>query len=100
MKGKITFTEKVWLYPEMAGKWHFISLPKIDSAKIKETFGPRVRGWGSIRVEAQIGKTKWKTSIFPDNKEGGYILPIKASVRKFESIGVGDIVKIKLMIVV
>lgn len=98
MKNKLAFSGEVWLYPGTSGNWHFISLPGNDSTKIKETFGLHVRGWGSIRVEAHIGKTKWKTSIFPDKKEGAYILPIKASVRKDENIRAGDIIKIKLAI--
>ena len=39
-------------------------------------------GWGVIPVHVQIGKTEWKTSLFP--KDGLYIVPIKASVREAE----------------
>ena len=76
---------KVWLYPGMAG-WHFISIPQDISEDIKNNFGDRKRGWGSLPVMVIIGKTSWKTSIFPDKKAGGYLLPIKAEVRKKEEI--------------
>ncbi len=99
MKNKITFTGKVWLYPGEVGNWHFISLPKNDSVAIKTRLGSRVGGWGSVRVEVETGKTKWKTSIFPDKKQGAYILPIKASVRKRENIIAGDTVVINLSII-
>lgn len=43
-------------------------------------------GWGSLPVMATIGKTSWKTSIFPDKKSESYLLPLKAEVRKKEKI--------------
>jgi hypothetical protein len=47
-------------------------------------------------VEATIGKSKWKTSIFPDSREGSYLLPVKADVRKREELLEGDMVPLKL----
>jgi hypothetical protein len=47
-----------------------------------------------IPVTAQIGKTKWKTSLFP--KDGRYIVPLKDSVRKAEDLGEGDKVTVHL----
>lgn len=79
------------------GAWFFITLPKDDSARIKFFAGPR-RGWGSVRVEAQIGKTKWKTSIFPDKKADAYFLPVKADVRATEKLEAGRNVGVRLRI--
>mgnify|MGYP001609705371 CR=1 FL=1 len=81
----------VWKYPGMAG-WHFIAVPGSQSAAIKKRFGTRARGWGSLPVEVAMGSTRWHTSIFPDKKSGGYLLPLKAEVRKRERIGAGDVV--------
>ena len=88
---------KVWLYPGMAG-WLFVYIDKKISAKIKteQAKKPR-RGWGSVRVRATIGKTSWETSIFLD-KEGPYLLPVKAQVRKKEGIGDGDTVTLTIQI--
>jgi hypothetical protein len=47
-----------------------------------------------IPVTARIGKTEWKTSLFP--KDGRYILPVKASVRKAESLEEGASVAVRL----
>jgi len=80
---------KVWLYPGMAG-WHFVTLPKKQSAEIKARFGLMKRGWGSLSIVITIGKTSWKTSIFPDKKAGAYLLPLKAEVRRKENITAGD----------
>jgi hypothetical protein len=84
-----TMRAKVWLYPGMAG-WHFISLPKSQSAAIKARFGGLARGWGSLRVVVALGRTSWRTSIFPDKKTGTYLLPLKAEVRKKEKIAAGN----------
>lgn len=46
-------------------------------------------GWGSLPVTAVIGKTSWKTSIFPDKKIGAYLLPLKSEIRKKENIVAG-----------
>ena len=80
---------KVFEYPGM-GAWHFIAVPKKESEKIKSTFGDMKAGFGSLRVIAAIGKTKWKTSIFPDSKTQTYLLPIKKDVRKKERVSKGD----------
>lgn len=40
----------------------------------------------------------WKTSIFPDSKEGAYILPIKKDVRKQIGVDVGDNAEFRLII--
>jgi hypothetical protein len=49
-------------------------------------------------VQVRIGTTSWRTSIFPHRESGGYILPIKADVRKRENIGAGDEVALSLTI--
>lgn len=92
-------TAEVWLYPGMAA-WHFISVPKTMTAKIKKQYEGLARGFGSLKVKAIIGKTSWKTSIFPDNKTGTYLLPLKAEVRKKENISAGKKVKFTIEILI
>jgi hypothetical protein len=94
---KYTITAIVWLYSGMAA-WHFITLPKKESDEIKELFGEMKRGWGSLPVEVTVGKTTWRTSIFPDKKAGAYLFPLKASVRKKEGISEGDVITFVLEI--
>ncbi len=87
---------KLWLYSGHVA-WHFLTIPINISEKIKKKVakGPR-RGWGSVRVEATIGKSTWKTSIFPDSREGAYLLPVKADVRKKEELLGGDVISLSL----
>lgn len=89
MGKKYTTKEEVCLYPGMAA-WHFVGVDKKHSADIKEKFASKKRGFGSVPVEVTIGKTKWKTSIFPDKRSGTYLMPLKADVRRKEGIRAKD----------
>lgn len=84
MEPTFKLSGKIWLWSGEAA-WHFFTVPKNVSKDIKSLSEHVRRGFGSVKVEAQIGKTKWKTSIFP-TKEGEYLLPIKAQVRKVENL--------------
>ena len=53
--------------------------------------------FGSVRVEASVGATTWRTSVFPD-KVRGYVLPVKAAVRRAEGLDVGDDVTVSLVV--
>lgn len=48
------------------------------------------KGFGSARVSVTIGDTSWQTSVFPHKESGGWLLPVKAAVRKAEGLGEGD----------
>ena len=89
------FKAKLWLWPGEQAAWHFITVPKKESEIIKSKIKVR-RGFGSVKVEATIGKTVWRTSIFPDAKSGTYVLPIKAQVRRDEDIEPGDAVSVTI----
>jgi len=91
---------KVWLYHGAEAAWHFTTIPKKQSDLISERFEGVKRGWGSLPVTVTIGKTTWKTSIFPDKKAGAYILPLKAKVRKEEGITVGKSIGFSVEIMV
>ncbi len=85
---EIEFTAELWEW-EGKGAWCFVTLPVEYTDEIKMvSLGPK-RGFGSVRVEVTIGKTAWKTSIFPDTKSMSYVLPIKKSVRQAEELEVG-----------
>ena len=72
----------------------FVAVPKEPSSDIKEISAMVTYGWGVIPVHVRIGKTEWKTSLFP--KDGRYLVPIKMSVQKSENLEVGDSVTIHL----
>ncbi len=70
--------------------WHFVSIPKKEGQEIKERFRSLAKGWGSLPVIARLGKSNWKTSIFPDKRISSYLMPLKASIRESEGIRAGD----------
>ena len=47
-----------------------------------------------IPVRVRVGRTTWATSLFP--KDGGYIVPIRASARAAERLEEGATVAVGL----
>jgi len=91
--------EKVWVW-QGKGVWHFVTIPKEISEEIKKMFGYLSAQWGSLPVTLTVGKTTWKTSLFPDTKSECYFIPIKAEIRKKEGIKEGGIIQISIQILV
>lgn len=73
-----------------ASAWYFLSTTKQQGEDLRSDIKKRV-GWGSRRVKVTIGETIFDTSLFP-TKDGPYLLPIKASVRKQENLNEGSYV--------
>ena len=91
----ITLTGPLWLWSGENGSWHFITVPEELSGEIRAHAIVALRGFGSVKVEASIHEVRWRTSVFPV-KSGGYILPVKADVRRKAGIGAGDEVTVML----
>ena len=89
----ITVTAPLWLWT--GGSWHFITIPEGEAVEIRAHSLLNCGGFGSVKVEATIGGTSWRTSVFPQ-KSGGYILPVKKEVRCRAGIAAGDEVTVKL----
>lgn len=95
---EFSFTSEVWLWQAEKGAWHFVTLPPDMSEDIKAFTKHLARGFRAVKVEARIGETRWKTSIFPSNEHGAYILPLKKSVRDAEDINLNMTISIDLTI--
>lgn len=79
---------KLVAYEAAVGSWRFITLPKAASAELRAMFHG-TRAWGSLPCTVTIGGTTWQTSVFW-SKQAGYMLPVKAAVRKAEGLADGD----------
>ena len=91
----IQVTGPLWLWTGESASWHFITVPEELSDEIRaHSLGNRA-GFGSVRVEATIGEVTWRTSVFPQ-KSGGYVLPVKAEVRRRAGIVAGDEISLNL----
>lgn len=89
----LKFSGEIWFWKGPA-PWYFVTVPEDDCGALEATSAFVTYGWGMIPVAAQIGETQWTTSLFP--KDGQYIVPIKASVRKAERLDQGDTVTVRL----
>ena len=93
----ISVTGPLWLWGGESGSWHFLTVPEELAGEIRAQSLAQRGGFGSVRVEARINGVAWRTSVFPQ-KSGGYILPVKASVRRHAGIAAGDEVSVELEI--
>ncbi len=91
----LEFSGEVWFWRGPA-PFHFVSVPEDESAELQATSALVTYGWGMIPVEARIGSTRWTTALWP--KDGGYVVPLKAVVRRAERIEVDDTVTVHLVV--
>jgi hypothetical protein len=87
----------VWLWQGSAGApakgaWYFLTIDGPTAQAIR-AHATNAAAWGSVYVAVTIGTTAWRTSLFPSKAAGGWLLPIKAAVRKAEKIAEGDTVE-------
>lgn len=87
-KPKILFTHtgKLNIFP-MDAPWRYVEIP---DSKVPNV--PR-GGWRSVRVEVMVGRSVWRTSIFPH--QGIHFIPMKRAACEAEGLVVGRKVKMK-----
>ena len=89
----VTFTASLW---QMGGSWVFVTVPLDLSEAIRAIPRPPSPGFGSVKVSATIGGSRWSTSIFPESASRCYVLPVKRPIRTAENVGLGDAVVVQL----
>ncbi|MFA6574337.1 MAG: DUF1905 domain-containing protein [Nocardioides sp.] len=94
---ELEFSGEIWTWRGPAPH-HFVTVPEDECAELEETAALVTYGWGMIPVTLRTGSTEWTTSLWP--KDGGYVVPLKAAVRKAEGLEVGDLVTIRLTVAV
>ena len=91
----LEFSGEIWFWKGPA-PWYFVTVPDDECDELEATSAFVSYGWGMIPVAARIGGTEWTTSLFP--KDGRYVVPLKARVRKAEELETGDSVTIRLTV--
>jgi Domain of unknown function (DUF1905) len=91
----LEFSGEMWFW-RGPSPWHFVTVPEEQCGALGAASALVTYGWGMIPVAARIGRTEWTTSLWP--KDGRYIVPVKALVRKAEGLDVGDLVQIRLAV--
>jgi hypothetical protein len=92
---ELLFSGELWFW-RGPSPWHYVTVPDDESSAIESVADEVTYGWGVIPVQAQIGDTSWRTSLFP--KDDRYLVPVKASVRQAEGIELGDEVTVQLTV--
>jgi hypothetical protein len=88
-----SFDAEVWFW-RGPSPYHFVTVPPEIGESLAVRAAQVSYGWGMIPVTARIGRTTWRTSLFP--KDGSYVVPLKVSVRSAEDIELGDAVTVDL----
>jgi hypothetical protein len=91
----LEFSGELWFWKGPA-PWHFVTVPDEECGDLETTSAFVSYGWGMIPVAARIGDTDWTTSLF--TKDGRYVVPVKAWVRRAERLEVGDVVRVRLSV--
>jgi hypothetical protein len=91
----MAFSGEIWFW-RGPSPYHFVTVPDAECAELADVSALVSYGWGMIPVTAQIGATRWTTSLFP--KDGGYVVPVKDAVRDAEHLEVGDTATVALAV--
>ena len=91
----ISVTSPLWMWASDKGSWHFLTVPPDQAVELKLEAMESRRGFGSVRVDCAIGEVRWRTSVFPQ-KDGRFVLPVKAEVRRRAGVAAGDEVRVTL----
>ncbi len=94
-----------WTGATGSGSWYFLTIDSEAGETIAAHEAMRRlelgsgRGFGSVKVEARIGDTRWNTSVFPSQSHDGYLLPLKAAIRKAEKLVEGSEASVSLNLI-
>lgn len=99
---RVIHTTVLWRWTgAQGGNWHFVTIDGAAGEALSATAlmdrleRGRRRGFGSVKVVVRIGDSQWSTSAFPSKGEG-WIVPVKAAVRKAEDLAEGNTVTLEL----
>jgi hypothetical protein len=92
---ELTFSGELWQWRGPA-PYYFITVPADAAVALHAVANAVTYGWGVIPVKVRLGHSAWPTSLFP--KDGGYLVPIKQTVRLGERLAEGDTVEVSLVV--
>ncbi|TCO60839.1 DUF1905 domain-containing protein [Actinocrispum wychmicini] len=92
---RLRFSGEIWYWRGPA-PWFFVTVPDEQCRDLEDLSGRVSYGWGMIPVTVTVGASTWRTSLFP--KDGSYIVPVKAQVRKNEDLDEGHTVTVHMVV--
>ncbi len=96
VKKHFKISGKIFRYTVEPASWYFVYIDDVTTAAIRAARTKTV-GFQYVPVEAKVGKTTWRTTLFP-TKEGPYLLALKAKVRQAEGLRVGAVIRFTLQL--
>ena len=92
---ELEFSGELWFWKGPA-PWYFITVPQAECSLLEDASEFVSYGWGMIPATVRLGGSRWRTALFP--KDGRYIVPVKAAVRRAEGLDAGDRSTVQLLI--
>ncbi|WP_030144492.1 DUF1905 domain-containing protein [Glycomyces sp. NRRL B-16210] len=92
---ELEFSGAIWYWRGPA-PWYFVTVPESECRELAAASEVVSYGWGMVPVTARIGSVSWETSLWP--KDGAYIVPLKADVRRRAGVDDGDTVTVRLSV--
>ena len=94
-----TFSGELAIWRGQKSKWFLMVLPRDISDHARYFTSHVQRGFKSLKVDAQIGDSQWRTSLFPSKERQSYLLFVKKSVREAQNIkNEGDTAEVTITI--
>ena len=90
---EFSFSGEIW-YWRGPSPFYFVTMPERHCRELREVAAAVTYGWGCIPATVTLGGSTWRTSMFP--RDGGYIVPVKAKVRRAEDVDEGVIVDLRV----
>jgi hypothetical protein len=95
MTMELSFSGELWFWRGPA-PWYFVTVPDDECVVLEDLSTFVSYGWGMIPAAVRIGDSHWETALWP--KDGAYIVPVKAAVRRAEGLEEGDRVAVCLTV--
>lgn len=75
---------------------HFVAVPDDVDAYLHDHLAELSYGWGCIPASVRVGDFAETTALIP--RDGIYLVPLKARLRRARGIDVGDVVTLSLSV--
>lgn len=92
---RVRFSARLEALPHGRATYLVVRLPEDESDLIDDLPVPRV-GFQGVRVQATIGATTWKTTLFPDR--AGFLLLVARKTATAETLVVGEPADVALVV--
>jgi len=84
------------IYARGPQPYFYAPIPAEQTDELRRVARLVTYGWGCVPVQATVGGVAFRTSLFP--KDGAYLLPIKAAVRRQADVTAGDRIAVDMTI--